>query len=259
MSFPCPLPTGSSGLLLTVNFWASLGILATVDDISVPFALDDEKVDAGMESRTGYAPVRLLCFHLTQHRYCSIHHQRRSVSPKVISFLSTICIDLSRTPSLGFSQVISTRGEYTDKAKSGGFLNSVYLKTHLFEATVTTTRLLICYQSEPFPRGCSGRNCLLYQLRRVAPTPSFFWVIFPATHLGYQVKTANPKVIFFSEAEQRIYWKNTLCPFQAPMNHRQDRKLSNILPQDLWLLSSTAWWLPSHGQWYFAFLLLTKL
>lgn len=89
--------------------------------------------------------------------------------------------------------------------------------------------------------------------------PSCFWLIFPATYLGYQVKTVNPKVIFFSEAEQRIYWKNILFPFQAHMNHKQDRKLSNILPQDFWLPSSTAGWLPSLGQWYFAFLLLMKL
>lgn len=86
---PHPLPTGSSGLLLLVycQFQSmSWGALAAVDNINVPFALPDKKVDAGSESWTGCAPVWLLCSHLTQHSCCSIHHQRSSMSPKVTSF-----------------------------------------------------------------------------------------------------------------------------------------------------------------------------
>lgn len=78
---------------------------------------------------------------------------------------------------------------------------------------------------------------------------------FSTTHLGYQVKTANPKVFF----SLKLSRNNILGPFWAHMSHKQDRKLSNILPQDLWLLSSTARWLLSDGQRYFAFLLQKKM
>lgn len=128
MSFLVPYPQDQVGsyLLVYCQFQSmSWGALAAVDNISVPFALPDKKVDAGLESRTGCAPVWLLCSHLTQHSCCSIHHQRSSMSPKVTSFLSITYTDLSRTPSLGFPHVTSTRG---DKVKPGVFLNCAYFK-----------------------------------------------------------------------------------------------------------------------------------
>lgn len=77
------------------------------------------------------------------------------------------------------------------------------------------------YFTEPFPFICITTEPLLaFQL--------LIWAI--------KLKQPIPK-FFFSLKLSR---NNILGPFWAHMSHKQDRKLSNILPQDLWLLSSTA-------------------
>lgn len=130
MSFPWPLPPGPSGLLLAGLLWISehlRGTLAAVDDTSAPIALAVRKwMQAQHHRQAGH---QCGCSALTLLSTGVAACTAREVCGSWGEFFPKYTyIDLSRTPSLVFSQVLSTWGEYTDKVKSGGFFKLCLFK-----------------------------------------------------------------------------------------------------------------------------------